>query len=460
MNTSDVLDKINKAGNVSDRELAKASLIRRSAESIQKAQKSWLAMGGSEESFRKIYGIGLHDDAYLAQNLNQSIENPYIQEIRSNQFFSPEELIKANGKKGPVSVAELTEEQISGLSRQEQDIIESLRQKGFEDEKISLRSVRELSHGASGMQAVLANKAEGVSAKDADNLITHYGFTRMDIAKMKDIRTKALVEGSIPNIFNKNMVLNLTDTKLGSTEELLKSYGGISTLATAAISPSAFGSQEIQDDLRRTFSGIENVRYRIMEIQKKYGDQPEDKEAKAKLQHLYQQYAIKTVQLKDAQQRIFSGRFSPLKHFSHVGMAYSIRPKVNVTNTAMDIHGDWAKKAKIHGMSVLEYSQKTGLTPDIVRISPEDARKMGLITEDLTTSLGRKQLQDLMTNGIMVHTNRSPSNYAGSDVATRLYVGTDVQNGQAQLSHYLAVKMKAVNAAVFRPPLTLFSLWL
>jgi hypothetical protein len=443
MNTSDVLDKINKAGNVSDRELAKASLIRRSTESIQKAQKSWLAMGGSEESFRKIYGIGLHDDAYLAQNLNQSIENPYIQEIRSNQFFSPEELIKANGKKGPVSVAELTEEQISGLSRQEQDIIESLRQKGFEDEKISLRSVRELSHGASGMQAVLANKVEGVSAKDANNLVTHYGFTRMDIAKMKDIRTKALVESSIPNIFNKNMILNLTDTKLGITEELLKSYGGISTLATAAISPSAFGSQEIQDDLRRTFSGIENVRYRIMEIQKKYGDQPEDKEAKAKLQHLYQQYAIKTVQLKDAQQRIFSGRVSPLKQFSHVGMAYSIRPKVNVTNTTMDIHGDWAKKAKIHGMSVLEYSQKTGLTPDIVRISPEDARKMGLITEDLTTSLGRKQLQDLMTNGIMVHTNRSPSNYAGSDVATRLYVGTDVQNGQAQLSHYLAVKMKA-----------------
>lgn len=445
MNVKQVYDKVNKAGNVSDRELSKVSLIRRTEESISAAQDLWKRLGGDDESFRSIYGISKGDDVKLAKNLNESIENPYIKEIRSNQFFTPEQIIQSYSKTNPdiTAVSNLSREQYDALSEREKSIIESLYKNGYDSEKISLSSVKELAHGVYGTRAVMANKPEGISELDRKTLINDYGFSEKNIADINNVHTKQLVEGSTPNIFNTNMILNMEDKSLGISKDIINKYGGVSTVAVSAVSPRAFGSQEITTDINSAFDRLQSYRSRIASLQEKAGTSPTDEETRNELQRLYRNYALTTRDIVAAQKRVVTGNISPLKAFSHIGMAYSIRPKVGVASEESFYDRNWAQKAQFDGMTVSDYTRKGEVAPDIVRISTKQAREMGLLTAEKGTDLYNQQLHDLTTNGTMVHVNRSPSNYAGSDVAARLYVGTDVQNVQVQMSHYLAAKMKA-----------------
>ena len=454
MNTKEVYDKVHKAGNVSDRELAKLSLIRRSEESVSAAQQLWKRLGLNDTSFRNIYGISNSDDVKLAKNLNESIENPYIKEIRSNQFMTPEQIIqsysKANGD--IVSISNLSQEQIHNLSNREVSIIKSLESNGYSRNKISLSSVKELAHGVYGMRAVMANDKEGISAQDRTILTNDYNFIEKNIGDINNVHTKQLVEGPAikssnkniaPNIFNTNMIVNMEDKSLGITQDVIKNYGGVSSVAVAAISPRAFGSQEITTDINNAFDKLQSYRNRIAVLRDKIGNDTGNEEQNSEIQRLYRNYALTTRELVSAQRRVSTGKISTLTNFSHVGMAYSIRPKVSVTSNDSFYNGVWADKAKINDLSVKEYTSLGQVAPDIVRISPKQAREMGLITADYGTELYKTQLRDLTQNGIMAHVNRSPTNYAGSDIAARIFVGTDVQNEQSQMSHYLAVKMKA-----------------
>ena len=445
MNSEDVYDKVNKAGNVSDRELAKLSLIRRSEDSISKAQQLWKDLGRDDTSFRDIYGISANDDTKLAAHLNESIENPYIKEIRSNQFMSPEQIIRSHAKENGdvVPVSKLSSEQYDALSDRERAVINTLTNEGYSEDKISLHSVKELAHGIYGSRAVMANQENGISESSRETLVQDYGFKERNIGDINNVHTKQLVQGKSANIFNTNMIVNMEDNSLGITKDVLNKYNGVSSVAIAAISPHAFGSQEITTDINDAFDRLQNYRGRIAALQKKSGATPSGREAHEELQRLYRNYALATHDIVAAQQRVATGDISTLKNFMHVGMAYSIRPKVGVATEESFYDRDWAKTAKIDGALISEYTTKGKVAPDVVRISPKQAREMGLITADYGTDLYKAQLRDLSENGVMAHTNRSPTNYAGSDVATRIYVGTDVQNGQVQMSHYLAVKMKA-----------------
>lgn len=442
MNTPGVIEGVNKAGNVSDRELTKASLIRRTTQSVAQAQQLWKDLGRSEDEFRSIYGIGLNDDVKLADKLNESIERPYIDEIRSNQFMSPEQLINANAKTNK-DLVPMSQVDMETLSDREWNIYNTLTKEGYSPDKISLASVKELAYGSSGIRASMANGDKGVSDADRKLLVDKYDFQERSIDNINNVRTKQLAQGKAPNIFNTNMIIDMEDKNLGITKEMIERLGGVSSVATAAVSPRAFGSQEITTDITDAFGKLQAFRSRIATLQKKAGKEPENDNDRDELHRLYQRYASSTRDLARAQQRVATGNISALKNMAHVGMAYSIRPKVGVASEESFYGRDWAKTAHIDGMSVSDYAAKGKVAPDIVRISPKQAREMGLITADVGTNLYKFQLQDLMTNGVMAHTNRSPTNYAGSDVATRIFVGTDVQNTQAQLSHYLAVKMKA-----------------
>lgn len=432
MNTPEVIDGIHKAGNVSDRELTKLSIIRRSDESVKQAQELFTRLGRSDEEFRAIYGIGMKDDVTLASGKNMSIEQAYIDEIRSNQFMSPEAIVR--GK--TVAMSNLSEEQLNALTPYQKRVYQALLDGGSTADKISLEAVQDVTYGKLGIRATMANRTGGVSEADRKILTGDYGFIERNLGDIKNVRTAQLVENTSENIFNTNFLINMENKSIGITKDMIEKYGGVTTVATSAISPRAYGTQEIQNEVHAAFSSLQNTMSHIKALL------PSTNSTSSDLERLYQQYAAGTKRLAEAQQKVSTGKISPLKQYEHVGMAYSVRPKIGVASEKTFYNRSWADVAQIDGISISDYAKKGMVAPDVVRISPETARKMGLITAEKNSELWKIQMQDLQTNGIMAHTNRSPSSYLGSDVATRIYVGTDVQNDQAQMSHWLAVKMK------------------
>lgn len=441
----------NKGGTMTGRELSKLSIARRDATTIENARHLLVDQLNKPEEFLRIYGDSLENpkdvrSAIRADKINTSIAQPYIDEIKSHQFLSPEQAVLSQLPGSQFKDFQSMATYSGPMTARGQQVMELFAKEGFRPEDVSIQSFKTMN---AGFDALMASRANNMNLSgDAVKDLESYGFIQQNIKDLPQVSGIDLAAHSKNNLFNQSMILDLTNDEIGMTRERLQALGGTTRVATAMMDIRPFGSQAVNDAVRVAGNKVLRLQSALYQDIKANGQTIEDTDETAELfrrrQQLEQQYAAATVELRDAQDAIATGKLSPLKSLTSVNMAHYIRPKAGVAD--MDLYSStFAQHAQYRGMSLSEYVNKTGLHPDVLVISSEQARNMGILGErsQIGAKEYQKQLEFLQTHGIQGHVNRAPSNYEGSVTPAQIYVNDDIAaSSQMVASTALARKMK------------------